>query len=206
MQCMQARDSDLDNICDLLTAEFFDDPIYKFVFINRVGRFDRMWRFFRVYVDLAREYGGIHFIENYAGVQVYFRPEFMAISNEHLDIDNRLRRACDSDYAAVAAWMKGCDNYHPRTQPHYYLFLTAVKREHRGHEGTRVLATLFSELNVILDKNGFPCYSECTRRGGQIISRRFGFRDAGSPRKVEGFPEFFPIWREPQQTIAFSEL
>lgn len=176
MQCIQARDSDLDNICDLLAAEFFDDPIYKFVFTKQVGRIDRLGRFFRLYIDLAREYGSIILTENYAGVQVYFRPEFMERSNESLDIDNRLRQACGSDYTTVAAWIKGCDNYHPRTPPHYYLFLTAVERTHRGHDGAKVMKTLFGELSAILDKEGFPCYSECTRRGGPGIARPFGFR------------------------------
>lgn len=198
MQCIPAQNADLDNICNLLVAEFFDDPIYKFVFTNQIGRIDRMWRFFRLYVDLASEYGGIHFVENYVGVQVFFRAEFMAMSNQQLDIDNRLRQACGSDYETVATWMKGCDNYHPRTPPHYYLFLTAVERTHRGQDGAKVMKTLFRELSTILDKEGFPCYSECTRRGGIGISRPFGFRYTGLARRVEGFPEFYPIWREPQ--------
>ncbi len=202
MQCIQAKDSDLDNICDLLAAEFFDDPIYKFVFTNPVGRIDRLWRFFRIYVDLAREYDGILLLENYAGVQVFFRPELMERINESLDLDKRLRLACGSDYMTVATWMKGCDNYHPRTPRHYYLFLTAVESTHRGHDGARVMKTLFRELSIILDKAGFPCYSECTRRGGLGISKPFGFQYAGSARCVEGFPEYYPIWREPQKTVV----
>lgn len=200
MRCIQAKDSDLDNICDLLAAEFFDDPIYKFIFTNPVGRIERLWRFFRIYVDLAREYGGILLVENYAGVQVYFRPELMEKNTEFLDINNRLRLACGSNYKTAAAWMKGCDNYHPRTPPHYFLFLTAVESAHRGRDGARVMKTLFSELSIILDKEGLPCYSECTRRAGQIITRRYGFRNAAPPRSVEGFPEFYPIWREPQKS------
>ena len=206
MQYIHAKDADLDRVCDLLTAEFFDDPIYKFVFANRTGRIDRLWRFFRIYVDLAREYGGIILVENYAGVQIYFRPEMMEKSNKYLNIDNLLRQACGPDYATVSAWMKGSEDYHPRTPPHYYLFLTAVQRIHRGHDGGRVLKALFAELNTMLDNKGLPCYSECTRRAGQIIARRFGFRDAAPPRSVKGFPAFYPIWRQPQQPIVFPDV
>lgn len=201
MECIQAKDSDLDNICDLLASEFFDDPIYKFVFTNRLGRIDRLCRFFRIYVELAREYGGILLLENYAGVQVYLRPEWMEQSSESLNIDNRLRLACGSDYLSVSAWMKGSDNYHPRTTPHYYLLLTAVESAHRGYDGAKAMKTLFGELSSILDKAGFPCYSECTRSGGRGVARPFGFRDAGPARYVDGFPGFYPIWREPQKII-----
>lgn len=202
MKCMQAKDSDLDDICNLLAAEFFDDPIYRFVFTHRIGRIDRLSRFFRIYVELAGKYGGILLLENFAGVQVYFRPEFMAVSRESLDIDNRLRQACGTDYSTVAAWMNGADSYHPRTQPHYYLFLTAVEKAHRGHDGAKAMKTLFTELSVILDNAGFPCYSECTRSGGRGVARPFGFRDIGPARYVAGFPEFYQIWREPQKSVT----
>jgi len=202
MRCIHASNTDLDKICDLLAVEFFDDPIYKFVFADKPGRSDRMWGFFRTYIDLAREYGGLLITENYAGVLVYFRPEFMDISHENPDIDNRLRLACGSDYKTIAEWMKGCDNWHPRTPPHYYLFLTAVQRTQRGKNGAAVFKTLLRELSIFLDKENTPCYSECTRRGCQIIARQFGFRDAAPPRCVEGFPEFYPIWRNPQQQMV----
>lgn len=205
MLCRHANDSDLNKVCDLLAAEFFDDPIYKFAFVNQDGRIDRLWRFFRIYVDLAKEYGGILIAGNYAGIQVYFRPEIMTINKDSLDIDNQLRQACDSDYTHISAWMKGGEDYHPKNPPHYYLFLTAVQRTYRGKEGGRVLSTLFNRLNGILDEQNAPCYSECTRRAGQVIARRFGFYDAAPPRCIEGFPEYYPIWRNPKKKSIFSE-
>lgn len=198
MRIRHAEDTDMDNVCDVLACEFFNDPVLKFAFAgpDPDSRLETMRQFFRIYVNLAKDYGGTLIDENDAGVLVYFRPELADMTGkENEALDAQLRRQCGSDYVSVAAFMNGLDHYHPATPPHYYVFLVAVQRAQRG---TCLVNRLFSELNTILDRDKYPCYAECTRLSTRTLVRRFGYRDAGQPLNFKGFPPLYPIWREPQ--------
>ncbi len=198
MECRHAKDSDLDIVCDLLASEFYNDPVLKVVFTGtyREQRMKALLGFFRVYVDLAQKFGGILVTENNSGALVYFGPELMKMTaDDNAQIYSQLRQECGKDYMAVSALMNGLDDYHPRTPSHYYVFAVAVSRLCRGGE---IVAKLFSHLNIILDKEKLPCYAECTTYSTRTLVRRFGYRDAGAPLIIEGFPELYPIWREPQ--------
>lgn len=196
MKCRHASKSELDRVSALLAREFNNDPIHKVVFADRDNRIDILRSFFRIYVDLSLKYGGTLLAENDAGALVYFRPEMLHMTNEeHVIIDSQLREVCGLDYAAVVAYLNGLDHYHPQNPPHYYISLLAVQKSYRG--GSTV-SDLFNGLNAILDKAQLPCYAECTRVSTQILIRRWGYHDTGSPLQIEGFPELFPVWREPQ--------
>ncbi|QGY31862.1 N-acetyltransferase [Pantoea cypripedii] len=198
MGCRHAKDSELDIVCDLLTSEFYDDPVLKFAFTgsDRDERKKVMRGFFRIYVELAHKLGGVLLTENNTGTLVYFGPKLMEMTEEDNQfIDSQLRQACGADYLTALAFMNGLDHFHPREPAHYYIFLLAVLRSDRGGEQ---VAKLFRRLNGILDKEKMPCYAECTTFSTRTLVRRFGYCDAGNPLSIEGFPELLPVWREPQ--------
>lgn len=197
MKCKHAKTSDLDKVCELLASEFYHDPVLKFAFTdeNMLRRLATMQKFFRIYVDLAQKNGGILLAEDDTGVLVYFHPELMEMTKEENQrLDSLLKQECGVDYATASAFMNGLDQYHPRNPPHFYIFLVAVSRASRGGV---IVKALFNKLNTILDKAKLPCYAECTAFSTRTLVRRFGYRDAGHPLHIEGFPELFPIWREP---------
>lgn len=196
MKVWHANESELDGVCVLLASEFFNDPVLQFAFKekNRKIRMDELRCFFRVYVNHAMRYGGILVAENIAGALVYFRPEVMNVAErENQLLDNQLLLGCGADYAKVQTLMNGLNLYHPSAS-HYYAFAIAVRHSVRGGI---VVSRLFNELNVRLDKANSPCYAECTRFSTRTLMRRWGYRDAGFSLKINGFPELFPVWREP---------
>ncbi|MEG3131496.1 N-acetyltransferase [Pantoea cypripedii] len=198
MGCRHAKFSELDIACDLLTSEFYNDPVLKYAFTgsDKEKRITAMYGFFRVYVELAHKLGGVLLTENNAGTLVYFGPKLLEMTEEDNQlIDNQLRQACGADYVTTLAFMNGLDHFHPREPEHYYIFLLAVLRSDRGGD---LVAKLFRELNGILDEEKMPCYAECTTFSTRTLIRRFGYRDAGNPLVIEGFPELFPVWRDPQ--------
>lgn len=200
MKCRQALDEDLDSICDMLAAEFSSDSLYQFLFPDHDSRNDILREFFRIYVNLAYEHGGILITGNYAGVLVYYRPEAMKLlDGENSFVDNQLRKVCGSNYKIAAKLINGLDNCHPRSPPHYFILLLAVERAHRGG---RVVGDIFKEFNAMLDKNNLPCYAECTKRTTKTLLRRWGYFDTGFPLKVEGCPELFPVWRDPHGGVC----
>lgn len=195
---------ELDKVCDLLASAFFNDPVLKFAFTNpvREQRMEIMRRFFSIYVNLARKHGGILLAENDAGVLVYFRPEMMDMTDkESIIITNQLRQECGLEYVSIAALMNGLNHYHPRNPPHYYVFAIAVQGAFR-RKG--VATGLLAELNTMLDRVGFPCYSECTTLGTKSLFMQSGYCGTKPPLLIEGFPMLFPVWREPKETGGYG--
>lgn len=195
MTCRHAKKSDLDRVCDLLATEFSTEPVHQIIFPDTESRIERLHEFFRIYVDLAFDYGGTLLTENDTGALLYFRPDAMEMtSQKHRAIDTQLRVACGNRYEMAMKLIDGLDYYHPKSLPHYYISLLAVKRSQRGgHE----VSQLFTTMNAILDKNNTPCYAECTRFSTRTLIRRWGYIDNGSPLHIEGFPALYPIWRNP---------
>ncbi|MDF7658271.1 hypothetical protein PUG81_04760 [Erwiniaceae bacterium L1_54_6] len=200
MRCRHAKKSDMDRVCNLLAAEFFHDPIYKFVFSERKNRFDVMKEYFRIYVNLALERGGILLTENDSGVLVYFRPEALEMTpEENARIYDQLNKVCGCDYVRAVTLIEGLDNLQPKDPPHYVIALLAIQSSSRG--GTLV-KDLFNSLNAILDKEKAPCYAECTRYSTRTLIRRWGYHDTGTSLHIDGFPELYPVWRTPQHIIS----
>lgn len=196
MRYIHAKASDFDRVCDLLATEFSNEPVHQIIFPDENNRVDLLKDFFRIYVELASERGGTILAENNSGALVYFRPGSMEMTKEELvRVDNRLRKVCGSNYKAATTLTTGLENNHPQL-PHYYISLLAVQRTARGGNIAR---DLFSKLNSILDKDNSPCYAECTRFSTRTLIRRWGYVDAGPPLHINGFPELYPVWREPQK-------
>ncbi|WP_032116252.1 hypothetical protein WH390_12355 [Candidatus Arsenophonus nilaparvatae] len=198
MKCRHAKNTDLENVNDILATAFSEEPVHKLIFPgrDRDSLIDVLRNFFRIYVNLASKYGGILLTENDAGALVYFRPESMPMPKEELtQIDNQLRKVCGADYSKAVAFIDGLEQYHPHAFRHYYISLLAVKPSFRGKS---LVDDLFSELNTILDKENLPCYAECTRFSTRTLIRRWGYIDAGSPISIDGFPKLYPIMRYPQ--------
>ncbi|MFT4272516.1 MAG: GNAT family N-acetyltransferase [Pantoea sp.] len=201
MKCRHAKESELKNVCDLLVSEFYNDPVLRFAFrqTNRDKRLVRLKFFFEIYINLARKFGGILLSQNDVGVLVYFRPEIMEVGNlEHERIDSLLQQECGSDYENITALMNGLYNYHPYERPHYYVFLIAVRDSFR-RKG--VATELLSALNIILDQEQMACYAECTASTTQNLFEQVGYRAVNPPLIIEGFPQMFPVWREPTPTM-----
>jgi hypothetical protein len=199
MECRFASDAELDIVCDLLASEFYNDPVLKYAFTgtDTEKRMKVMRGFFRIYVELAQKLGRVVLTENNAGTLVYFGPKLMEMTEEDNErVDSQLREVCGDDYVNVVAFMNGLNRYHPRMPPHYYVFLIAVSRFCRV--GGVLVEKMLRQLNTTLDKEKLPCYAECTTLGVRTLVRRFGYRDAGEPLQIEGFPEVYPIWREPE--------
>lgn len=196
MKCRLAQLSDLDNISNLLAREFFDDPAYKLVFSERKERIDVMKAYFHLYGNLAIQRGGIITSEDNHGALVYFRPNGLEMTEkEKTHLYQQLYDICGTDYTSAIALIEGLENLQPLDPPHYFIALLAVQRETRGGN---IVRSLIKELNTRLDKEKFPCYAECTRYSTRTLLRRWGYRDAGAPLCVEGFPALFPIWRDPK--------
>ncbi|WP_158782768.1 hypothetical protein [Pantoea sp. BAV 3049] len=195
MKCRHAIESELDLACDILAEGFYNEPLHEIIFPDDEKRLNKLKLFFSIYLDLASKRGGTLLSENNTGAMVYFRPGSMEMTeNERSAFDRVLRNVCGSDYAAAKRLNNELENYHPKARQHYYISLLAVRRSSRGSD---VVKNLFSALNDILDDSGYPCYAECTRFSTRTLIRRWGYLDAAPPLRIEGFPEIYPVWREP---------
>jgi predicted acetyltransferase len=196
MEIKHATELEFDKVCEILATEFYNDPVLNHAFddTDRKRRMAALQSFFEIYVDLAKKYGGILLAENNIGALVYFRPEMIGAMEKN-KIDEQLRQKCERNYKSVALLMNGLDNYHPQNIPHYYIFVIAVKSLHR-RKG--VAMALLTEFNSILDKNKYPCYSECTTSGTQALFIKAGYVGSSQSILIDAFPLLLPVWRDPQ--------
>lgn len=196
MEIKHATELELDKVCEILATEFYNDPVLSHAFDDTVReqRTVALQSFFKIYVDLAKKYGGVLLAENDIGVLVYFRSEMIGSIDKN-KIDEQLRQKCEQYYTSVALLMNGLEHYHPQNTPHYYVFAIAVKSLHR-RKG--VAMTLLSEFNRMLDKNKSPCYSECTTSGTQALFIKAGYVSSSQPILIDEFPLLLPVWRDPQ--------
>ena len=195
MKCRAVKDCEINSVIDLLTNEFFDDPVLKYAFIDvdLEKRKDSMRFFFDLYTRLAIQNGGVIVTEGITGALVYFNTLFIEMSaDERMIIDKELRKGCGDSYELISKFMNGLDIFHPNELPHIYIFLVAVSKPCRGG---RVVSALFRKMNRILDTGNLPCYAECTTYATRTLLRRYGYYDAGAPINIEGFPLLYPIWR-----------
>ncbi|OON34728.1 hypothetical protein BTJ39_23235 [Izhakiella australiensis] len=196
MKCRHASKGDLDRVCEVLATAFYSEPLHQIIFPDSEKRLETLRNFFRIYVDLASERGGTLLTENNAGVLVYFRPDSMYMNDkERILFDNQLRDVCGSCYNAALTLNNGLEYFHPEAPSHFYISLLAV---HKSSRGGSLVSSLFNTLNTMLDREGFPCYAECTRLSTRTLLRRWGYYDAASPLRIEGMPELYPVWREPR--------
>jgi hypothetical protein len=196
MKYRHAKDSELDKVCDLLAEGFNNDPVHEVLFTDPECRIKLLRNYLRIYVEIAGKYGGTLIAGDIEGVLVYFRPEAMNLRNKELTvIDDQIREVCGSYYPQVAVYTYGLEHHHPRTPPHFYIPLLAVQRSSCGRG---VASGLLNMLNDIVDKDHMPCYAECTRLSTRNLLMRWGYHDSGPALRIEGIPELFPVWREPQ--------
>ncbi|PKB89450.1 hypothetical protein A8A01_15150 [Ewingella americana] len=198
MEIRYATKSDLDKVCEILATEFYNDPVLKHAFkcSAREQRMSALRHFFRIYAEQACARGGVLLAEDYAGVLIYFRPDFMETTYEVDGMqESQLKEKYGQDYATIAALMDGLNDAHPETPKHFYVFAVAIQSRYRG---SKVVNSLFKKLNTILDNSKSPCYAECTSFTMRTLMKRFGYSDAGPPLCISGFPDLFPIWRETQ--------
>lgn len=203
MEIRHAIDSELENVCELLTTEFFDDPVLKYAFTetDRQLRMAALRHFFSVYTQLACKYGGVLVTEEIDGVLVYFRPEMVFIAQEEWDeIDTQLRQQCGYDYASLALLMNALERHHPKTPLHYYVFFIAVKKQFRRRGAAK---SLLGKLNDIIDNSGLPCYAECTTLSTQALFFQAGYCEKGQPIDIDLFPLLYPVWRAPRNQKYF---
>ena len=196
MKYKNANDNELDKVCDLLAGEFNNDPVHEVLFSDTKERVNILRNYFRIYVNLARERGGILLAENNEGALIYFRPNVMETTNEsRAMLEQQIHNVCGPYYGIVSMYTHALERYHPQTPLHYYIPLIAVQQSSRGKGVANVL---FSALHAMADKDKYPCYLECTRLSTRTRFMHWGYRDAGPALRIEGVPELFPMWREPQ--------
>ncbi len=195
MNVRDATFSDIGLICDLLAEAFYDDVLIESAFPAPERRREALRSFFRIYAEVALRKGGVIIDENNVGALMYFHYDSENITDEILF--KQLRDEYSADYATMAYLMHKLSAYHPTT-PHFYIFVLAIPGKDRGMD---VINALMYRLIHLQDQAGVPCYAECTAARVQRLAGRLGFKPAEFKLCIDGFPELYPILREPQKPL-----
>lgn len=191
-----AEEEERDLVANVLARGFSQDGIMRSAYPDESTRAQGMLDFFSAFVDYGFQCGRVMLTENKRGAYVYFPPSAQeASSPAAAELDRRLVETAGPNASTVARLIQGIDAHHPKT-PHYYLFCMAALAEF-AHGGYGM--AFVRHLNATADAAALPCYAEATSLRSRSIFHSQGYKDAGEPIALDGFPPIYPVWRDPGQ-------
>lgn len=193
----QATRADAGALTQLLAEAFFDDALTRWIAPGDARRAELLPGLFRVFLDMALDYGSVTTTTERDAVLLYLPPEGWAdVQRRSAEFDARFDAALGEEAAALRTVSALQAAAHPSHPPHYYAMFGAVRPAARR---TGRSTALVGEMLRRADDEGRPAYTEASSAGGEGVSRSLGFRplrrDVVLP---DGGPSLRPLWRDPR--------
>ena len=193
-----AEPADYDQLADVLTRAFLDDPVVAWFFPEASERPRRVRRFFReIVLDLGlRETAQVDTTEGHGAVAVWAPPDQWRVS-----VGRQLRLL--PRYVSIASirWAPSrlavfnqLEGHHPKGPPHWYLPTLGTDPAHQGHGlGSALLADRLARC----DAEGLPAYLESSKESNVSFYERHGFHVTETFDLPQG-PRLWLMWRDPR--------
>jgi len=194
-QIRQVTDEDADQVVELFTLAFRNDPTWGWAFpdaAKRLGQF-RLW--WGLLMHSALSYRWVWMTEDAGAAALWIPPGQPELSEEdEAKVEPLLRELLGSRADDVLALLDRFEANHPRRQPHYYLSLLGTHPDHRGQgKGMALLAANLAQI----DEQGFPTYLESSNRANDHRYERLGFAQVGEFAVPGGGATLACMWRDP---------
>jgi GNAT superfamily N-acetyltransferase len=196
----RAEPSDAALITQIMTAAFFDDPVWgPWAFPDvehRVVKLSTLWRFL---IDAAIPNRWVWVTPGGEAASLWVPPGCPELPPEYEErLHPLLTELLGSHGDTVSEGFERFDAAHPHDEPHYYLSLLATDPALRGlGHGMALLA----ENLVEVDREGMAAYLESTNPNNDRRYERQGFGHHGS-FAVPGGPTINTMWRQARKTTA----
>jgi GNAT superfamily N-acetyltransferase len=197
MQVIRAAPGDVDTVTELIATAFHDLDVAGWLVSDPDQRAGVLRANFRIYVEHALSHGVIERHAGGAAAAVWFHREDAPVPPPE-DYDRRLATACGPWTARFETLDVLFDAHHPHA-PHQHLAFLAVQPDLQGR-GAR--SVLLRHRHEQLDGAGVASYLEASSQRSRALYLRHGYRDLGAPFFLpDGGPPFWPMWREPGDTL-----
>jgi GNAT superfamily N-acetyltransferase len=184
-----------DQVTELLTLAFRDDPTWSWVFADAARRQEQLRLWWGLYVNGALPYGWVWMTDDGGAASVWIPPGQPELSDQdEARVEPLLRDLVGPHADDVLMLLDRFESNHPRDRPHYYLSLLGTHPDHRGRgKGMDLLAANLA----VIDEVGFPAYLESSNRVNDHRYERLGFVQTGEFAAPHGGPTVACMWREP---------
>jgi GNAT superfamily N-acetyltransferase len=188
--------ADLPALATTLADAFEQDPLMRFLFPDRLRRATALAPFFGISLAAGLRRGHTYTLEGGAGAAIWAPPDV-----DNLDrADGQALRAIVQEHegaegvARLRAFAIAADHHHPRSTPHFYLFIAGVASRAQGRgAGAQLLAPVLG----ICDRDRTPAYLESSSARNVPFYERLGF-EVVSEIPIDGGPVARGMWRTPR--------
>jgi len=189
----RATPADLDEVTEIVTLAFADDPLWSRALARPDGRTEHHAAFWRLFVAGALRYPNTWITEGGEAAAIWIPPDGTELSVEQEDQLGELA----AEYLGPAAGefdelMARFDAVHPRGEPHYYLSLLGTHPQHRGRG---IGIWLLAHTLAMLDAEHQPAYLESSNPANNDRYKRLGFELHGEFSYPGAGPPVTTMWR-----------
>jgi GNAT superfamily N-acetyltransferase len=190
----RVTEAEAEQVTELFTLAFFDDPTWSWAFPNPDDRMDQYRAWWGLYVHSAVPYGWVWMTNDAGAAALWIPPGEPELSEkDEARVAPLLHELLGSHADDVLTLIDRFDSNHPRGKPHYYLSLLGTHPDHRGHgKGMGLLAANLAQL----DDLGVPAYLESSNRANDNRYERLGFMPVGEFSAPGGEPTVACMWRD----------
>jgi ribosomal protein S18 acetylase RimI-like enzyme len=190
-------DVELDQVTEVMTRAFDDDPVVNHLAKQDERREERIRHFMRLaLVPLTHPYGETYTTADLEGA-AYWNPPGQrphGIWNDLRLMPKLVRVTGVAGLPRAASSFGLMEQKHPG-EPHYYLFALGVDPSRQGKGiGSKLMAPVLERC----DHDGVPAYLESTNERNLPLYERHAFRVVEEVPLPKGGPTMWRMWRDPQ--------
>ncbi len=192
---VQAGTGDVEAICDVLQAAFYDDPVMTWLLPDDNKRRYRSAGMFKVMLDIHyMKTNTVWTTPDQVGAALWAPPGHWKIPTfDIVKAGHRLLWSMGARSLTGIRFLDYVDKQHP-SEPHWYLgFLGTTPAQ----QGKGVGSALLQPVLERCDAEGLPAYLESSKEQNIPFYSRHGFAVTGEI-KYPNAPTLWPMWREPR--------
>jgi GNAT superfamily N-acetyltransferase len=195
--------AEADQVVELFTLAFYDDPTWSWVFPDPAARSDHLRALWGLFMHSALPYGWVWMTEDGGAAALWIPPGEPELSGEDEELVEPLMRRNIGEHADdVLVLLERFATNHPADVPHFYLSLLGTHPDHRGQgKGMGLLAANLAEIDAL----GMPAYLESSNRANDHRYKRLGFAQVGEFAAPGGEPTVGCMWRDAAQAIGLTQ-
>lgn len=190
----RVTEAEADQVVELFTRAFYDDPTWSWVFPAPDKRMDQHRLLWGLFMHSALPHGWVWMTDDGGAAALWIPPGARELSDEdEARLEPLLRELIGPHADDVLTLLDTFDANHPRHEQHYYLSLLGTHPDHRG-EG-KGIGLLAANLAYV-DAEGLPAYLESSNRANDHRYKRLGFEQVGEFAAPAGGPTVACMWRD----------
>ncbi|MBV9450347.1 MAG: GNAT family N-acetyltransferase [Streptosporangiaceae bacterium] len=187
-----ASTSDVDMLSHVIADAFHPLDVSRWLIPDEAERRKRFPAYFRMYVEHAMADGLVHTTPGRTAAALWIPGTGPAAAAD--GYAGQLAEITGPWVERFQVFDDELERHHLSGAEHHHLAILAVRPDRQGHG---VGTALLSFHHAVLDEKGVPAYLEASAADTRRIYLAHGYADFGTPIRLPGGPEMYPMLRQP---------